>query len=155
MKQLNKLRPKYTFYNFCTIQFSSNSAFPTNLYMSKHITLTGSTYYYGKFRHNSSNQRIFIVKVDSSDKMIWNANYGQTEATFFAFEVTNDDNWIFFINQSTAKLRLFKIKADDGSIVQVYEHQNFSAAETTTLLNVSPDNSHLFFHSDHNGDSKL
>ena len=140
--------PAIAFSTSSVFGYSDTNGYDTNLFLTQHVALTGNTYFYGRYMYaGNTAERIFVSKLDSYDRIDWNMVYPNTAAIFFGFDVTPNDEFIFFISSENADFKLFKVDTNDGSIINVYVNSNFEPDDRTTLLKVSPNSDYVYFHS--------
>jgi len=115
----------------------------TRLFRSKYFASSGNTYHYGEV--GSGTTQVFIMKMDSAEQVGWSNRYQPSDGSIYTFEVTSDENYLFFMSVSNTMLSLYQLNAADGSHSQHLTQSSFSVHNTRTLLGMSPDGSTLFF----------
>ena len=104
----------------------------TRLFRSKYFASSGNTYHYGEV--GSGTTQVFIMKMDSAEQVGWSNRYQPSDGSIYTFEVTSDENYLFFMSVSNTMLSLYQLNAADGSHSQHLTQSSFSVHNTRTLL---------------------
>lgn len=104
---------------------------------------TNSLYYFGHSLIPSNPNFIMLMKVDSSDTIVWSKVYDKT-VYHFVFELDSSETYIYLVHRDPSAFPLSQISTTSGSLTSTFQLSSITSSFAYTDTKFLPSSNILF-----------